>query len=292
MDWNNLKYFMALAETGSLSRAARLHRVNHSTISRRVERLECELGVHLIERLERSYRLTPAGERMREHLKKVAAGVDATTRSARGANPSLDRVVRVSGPPTLMSRFIAPRLLPLQVGHAGLHVELVGEDRQASLTHGEADLALRLARPVEKSLVAKKLAVLAYGLYGSREHVAHRGKDEHDFLGYDESLDHLPQQRWLKKLAGGRGFALRSNDLTNLMMAARAGLGLAVLPCSMARTEPDLVRMPTSLAPLTRELWLVSHRDVSRAPAVRAVINRITEITLAARNAFLEEQPS
>ena len=287
VDWNNLKFLLALAETGSLSRAAGQHRVDHSTVARRIARLERDLGVPLVERLERSYRLTPEGERIRERLQKIAAGIDEIIRSARGADPSPERVVRVSGPPTLMSRFIAPRLLALQAEHAGLRIELVGEDRQASLTRGEADLALRLVRPVEKGVVAMKLALLAYGLYGSRDHVARRGKDAHDFLGYDESLDHLPQQRWLKKLASDKGFALRSNDLTNLMTAAHAGLGLAVLPCSMARSEPDLVRIPTSLPPLTRELWLAFHRDVGRAPAVRAVINRITEITSAARKAFL-----
>jgi DNA-binding transcriptional LysR family regulator len=86
---------------------------------------------------------------------------------------------------------------------------------------------------------------------------------------------------------GDRGFALRSNDLTNLLTAARAGLGLAVLPCSMARTEPDLVHVPTPLPPLTRELWLVFHRDVGRSPAVRAVINRIISIVASAKDAFL-----
>ena len=290
MDWNNLKFFLALAETGSLSRAAGKLRVDHSTIARRIDRLEHELGVRLVERLTRSYRLTAEGERMRERLKKVEAGIEEIARSARGADPSPERVVRVSGPPTLMSRFLAPKLLPLQAEHPGLRIELVSEDRKVSLAQGETDLALRLARPKEKGVVARKLAVLAYGLYGSRAHVARRGKKAHDFLGFDQSLDHLPQQRWLKKLAGDKGFALRSNDLTNLMTAARAGLGLAVLPCGLARSEPDLVRVPTALPPLTRELWLVFHHDVGRAPSVRLVINRIAEITAAARKAFLGER--
>ncbi|GEP57865.1 substrate-binding domain-containing protein [Reyranella soli] len=95
---------------------------------------------------------------------------------------------------------------------------------------------------------------------------------------------------WLKTLAGDRGFALRSNDLLTLMTSARAGLGLAVLPCIMASHEPELVRVPTEPPPPSRELWLVFHRDVGRSPAVRAVINRITEITTAARKAFLGEQ--
>ena len=93
--------------------------------------------------------------------------------------------------------------------------------------------------------MARRLAVVAYGLYGLRGRVARCGEEAQDFLGYDDSLDHLPQQRWLKMLAGDRGFALRSNDLGNLLTAARSGLGLAVLPCIMACGVPDLVRVPT-----------------------------------------------
>ena len=120
--------------------------------------------------------------------------------------------------------------------------------------------------------------------------LARCGEGPQDFLGYDDSLDHLPQQRWLKMLAGDRGLALRSNDLAILLTAARAGLGLAVLPCMMACGVPDLVSVPTRLPPLTRELWLLFHRDIGRSPAVRAVIDRITAITTAARGAFLGEQ--
>ncbi len=290
MDWNNLKFFLALAETGSLSRAAERHHVDHSTVARRIDRLERELGVRLVERLARSYRLTAEGERMRDRLRKIETGIGELARESRPADRAPQRVVRVSGPPALVARFLARRLLPLQAEYPGLRIDLAGEAQQVSLSKGETDLALRMARPDEKGVVAKKLAVLAYGLYGSSAHVAQRGKEAHDFLGYDESLDHLPQQRWLKELAGNRGFVLRSNDLVSLMTAARAGLGLAVLPCVMARGEPDLVRVPTHLPPLTRDLWLVFHRDVGRAPAVRAVINRITEITASARKAFLGER--
>jgi DNA-binding transcriptional LysR family regulator len=170
-----------------------------------------------------------------------------------------------------------------------LRIELVGETRQANLGKGEADLALRVVRPVEKGLVARKLAVIAHGLYGSRDYLARRGEDPHDFLGYDESLDHLPQQRWLKTLAGDNGFALRTNDLATLMTAARAGLGLAVLPCIMARQAPELVSVPTRMTPVTQELWLLFHRDIGRTPHVRTVIEHITAIMKDAKAAFLSE---
>jgi DNA-binding transcriptional LysR family regulator len=287
MDWDNLKFFLALAETGSLSRASEKLRVDHSTVARRIEALEQELGVRLVERLARSYRLTAEGERVRDRAKEIETGIADIARFAHSVDLSPQRVVRVNGPPTFMSRFIAPRLLPLQKEHPGLRIELVGEARQISLSRGEADLALRLERPREKGIVARRLVVVAYGLYGSRDYLARCGENGQDFLGYDESLDHLPQQRWLKMLAGDRVLALRANDLTTLLTAVRAGLGLAVLPCIMARGEPDLVSVPTRLPPLTRELWLVFHRDIGRAPAVRAVIDRITAITTGARSAFL-----
>jgi DNA-binding transcriptional LysR family regulator len=290
MDWDNLKFFLALAETGSLSRASEKLRVDHSTVARRIDMLEHDLGVRLVERLSRSYRLTAEGERVRDRAKEIEAGIADIARFAHGVDRSPQRVVRVSGPPTFLSEFLAPRLLPLQKQLPGLRIELVGEARQISLSRGEADLALRMMRPVEKGVIARRLAVVAYGLYGSRDYLARCGEDAQDFLGYDDSLDHLPQQRWLKMLVKDRGLALRSNDLANLLTAARAGLGLAVLPCIMARGVLDLVSVPTRLPPLTRELWLLFHQDIGRAPAVRAVIDRITAITAHAKAAFLGEQ--
>jgi DNA-binding transcriptional LysR family regulator len=290
MDWDNLKFFLALAETGSLSRASEKLRVDHSTVARRIDMLEHDLEVRLVERLSRSYRLTAEGERVRDRAREIETGIADIARLARTLDPAQQRVVRVSGPPTLLSWFLAPRLLPLQGQHPAVRIELVGEPRQIDLGRGETDLALRMVRPVEKGIVARRLAVVTYGLYGSRGYLAKSGEDAQAFLGYDDSLDHLPQQRWLKMLAGGRGLALRSNDLATLLTAARAGVGLAVLPCFMAHNEPDLVRAPTQLPPLTRELWLLFHRDVGRSPAVRIVIDQIAEITKAARAAFLAEQ--
>ena len=289
MDWDNLKFFLALAEAGSLTRASEKLQVDHSTVARRVDTLEQELGVRLVERLPRSYRLTAEGERVRERVKEIEAGIAGIARLAQGGDGSLHHVVRVSGPPTFISQLLAPRLLPLQQQHPGLRIELVGEPRQISLSQGEADVALRLSRPREKGVVARRLAIVAYRLYGSRDYFDRHAGEARHFLGYDQSLDHLPQQRWLKTLAGDRKLALQSNDLGVLLSAVRTGLGVAVLPCVMARGQPDLVSFPTPSPPLSRELWLLFHRDIGRAPAVRAVIDRITEIVTAARPALLGE---
>ena len=138
-----------------------------------------------------------------------------------------------------------------------------------------------------KRYLARKLAVITDSM--GRATISRVAAEYQDFLGYDDSLDHLPPQRWLKALAGDRGFALRSNDLANLLTAARAGLGLVALPRVMARDAPDLISVPTPLPPPKRELWLLFHRDVGRTPAVRAVIDHITAIVRSAKAAFLRE---
>ena len=232
MNWDNLKFFLALAETGSLSRASAKLRVEHTTVARRIEMLEHDLGARLVERRARSYHLTAEGERVRDRAREIETGIADIARLARGTDGSPGRVVRVNGPPAIISRFLAPRLLPLQKKHPGLRIELVGEARRVSLSRGETDLALRMERPREKGVVARRLAVVAYGLYGSLDYLASCGEDARDFLGFHDSLEHLPQQRWLKKLAGDRGLALRANDLANLMTASRAGLGSRSCPTS------------------------------------------------------------
>lgn len=289
MDWDNLKFFLALAESGSLSRASEKLRVDHSTVARRIGMLEDDLGVRLVERLPRSYRLTAEGELIRNHAKNIGNCIAEIAKLASSIDHSPSRVVRVSGPRMFLSQFLAPSLLPLQMRQPGLRIELMAETRQVSLSQGEADLAIRITKPGEKGVVARRLATVAYGLYGSRDYLTSRSEDSREFLGVDEDLD-VPPRRWLKELAGDRGVVLRSNDLATLLTGARAGLGLAVLPCIMALGHPELASVPTRQPPPTAELWLLFQRDIGRAPAVRTVIDHIIATTTKARAAFLGEQ--
>ncbi len=135
--------------------------------------------------------------------------------------------------------------------------------------------------------MARRLAVVGHGLYGSRERVARRANDQ-DYLGYDENLDRVPQQRWLKTTAGDRGFALRSSDLLTLMTSARAGLGPRRPACIMASHElswsgcrPSAAAQPRAVAGLPT--------DVGRSPVVRVVIDRMPR-SRQRRKAFLGEQ--
>jgi DNA-binding transcriptional LysR family regulator len=282
MDWSDLTFFLALARSGSLSAAATRMGTDHSTVARRIESLERDLGVRLVDRLPRAYQLTTAGERVRDLGGAAETAIADIERYARAADRSPHGVVRISGPPHLISSLIAPSLTSLKRSNPELKIELAGESRPVSLSRREADIALRMFRPSQKGLVARRLAVFHFGLYGTREYVARTAASDCNYIGYDESLEHVPQQRWIAAVAGARPFALRTNDLAAMFAAVRGGLGLAALSHAMARSEPALVQVKTSEPPPKRELWLLFHRDLGKSPAVRAVIDHIVKVTGAA----------
>jgi DNA-binding transcriptional LysR family regulator len=284
MDWSDLAFFLALARSGSLSAAAKRMGTNHSTVARRIESLERDLGVRLVDRLPHAYRLTTAGERVRDLGGAAETAIADIERYARGADRSPHGVVRISGPPHLISSLIAPSLTSLKRSNPDLKIELAGEPRPVSLSRREADIALRMFRPSQKGLVARRLAVFHFGLYGTREYVARTATSERNYIGYDESLEHVPQQRWVAAVAGARPFTLRTNDLAAMLAAVRGGLGLAALSHATARHYPALVQVKTSQPPPKRELWLLFHRDLGKSPAVRAVIDHIVKVTSAAFN--------
>lgn len=280
MNWEDLRHFIVLARSGSLSEAARQLAVDHTTVARRVAALEQALGVRLVDRLPRATVLTEDGRRIAALGERLEDDAFAVLRAARATDPAPTGTVRVSAPPTFASVVLAPRLVHLNQRHPGIVVDLVGESRSADLDRREADLALRLVPPTGDGLIARKLGELSYGLYGAQVYVAERPPERHVFVAYDDCLDQVPQQRWLHAVAAGRPVVFRANDVASLAAAARSGLGLAVLPDFLAVGDDQLVRVnppASSPPPPSRTLWLVVHDDLRRATRIRAVIDFLVE---------------
>ncbi len=276
MQWEDVRYFLALAAEGSLSGAARALKVEHSTVGRRVETLETALELRLFDRLARGWQLTADGETMLRLAERMQEEAFAFERAALGA-ASLRGTVRLSAPPSVASLFLVPRIAARRERWSGIELEIVGEMRDANLSQREADLALRLGRPQQSGLVVRALGKIGFGLYATAGY-AKRPEEEWDFLGFDESLRQVPHQQWLENYAGRRRFALRSNDLIALHGAARTGLGIACLPHYHARGDAELVPIPAQPGPPPREAWLVLHADVRRSPRVRAIADLVGEI--------------
>jgi DNA-binding transcriptional LysR family regulator len=269
--WTDLQHFLVLAREGSLSAAARSLGVDHVTVARRVAAVEAATSLKLVDRRPRGYILTEDGKRIAAVGAPMEEIAFAVERAAQAAKPGIGGEISISAPPSLANLLIAPRLIQLRRQYPGILIKLIGERRAASLSRREADLALRLSRPTQPGLIARKIGYFEFGLYGAASYMKGTPPHAFAFIAYDAGMDEAPQQRWLMEFAGAREIVLRSNDLENQAAAARAGVGLAVLPRFLGDRDPLLERYDTGRKPVGREVWLLVHPDLRRAPAVRAV---------------------
>lgn len=268
LDWNDLRYVLALARQGSLSATARLLKVNHATVARRIAALEASLGLTLFERRARGYVPTPAAapvlqaaEQIEAPLLRLARLGDART------GEKVTGTVRITCTEGVASHSVAPLLAGLRQRWPGLQIELVVEHRSLSLARREADIAIRWARPKTGELYASKLGAVPYRLYRNPAAV-----DRNAVAAFDESLAEIPESLWLK--TSGLTQTIRSNSMIPLVAAARSGACAVLLPDYIGRQYPELTPEPGK-PPVTRELWLVLHRDLRNTPRVRAVADHL-----------------
>lgn len=291
MDWGHLPFFLELSRTGSLGRAARALGVDRNTVARRVAALEAELGLSLFERGPQGWSRTAAGEELAALASRVEEDVFALARHADASDRQIAGTVRLTSATHVAVHLLAPAVPALRARHPGLVLEIAADARTFDLTRREADLALRMGRPSVAGLVTRKLSDVAYGVYASRAHLARRGRGPVDFardvfVGFEERFVSAPQERWLDRLGPGRAIAFRCSSTAGLVAAARAGAGIAILPCFVADRDPGLepVASPEPVPP--HELWLLVHGDLRRTPRVRAVIAWVDEVIAAARPAL------
>ncbi|PCE21844.1 LysR family transcriptional regulator [Paraburkholderia acidicola] len=276
LQWDDIRYFLAAARGGSLSGAARTLGVQHSTVARRIDAMEQMLGVRLFDRLPRGWPLTTEGQLLVDHAVRIEEEAHAFERASRGA-VSLQGTVRLSVPPGFGSHFLVPRLAAWRRAWPGIQLDIVGEARAANLFRREADLAVRLGRPPEPGLAARRLGTMRFSLRATADWLG-RPPSEWEFIGYNETLTDAPQQQWLVQFAGARPFALIANDLTSIYRACRAGAGVALLPGFIANGDDALTVLDTQPAcDVEREIWLAVHPDVRRSPRVQAVAEAIAQ---------------
>jgi len=284
-DWENLRHFVALAREGSLSAAARSLGVDHVTVARRVAALEADTGLKLVDRRARSYHLTDDGRRIAATAMPMEDAAFAVARAVQAARSGPRGEIAISAPPSLANALIAPQLARLRRQHPDIRITLIGEKRAASLGRREADVALRLSRPPEPGLIARKIGSFGFSLYGSPAYLKDTPRPAFSFIGYDASMDGAPQEMWLKTVAADSAIVVRTSDLENQAAAARTGVGLAVLPHFLGDPDPGLRRYAITPAPPRRDVWLLVHRDLRRTPLVRAVMDFLTDCIRSQRQA-------
>ncbi|MBR9884038.1 MAG: LysR family transcriptional regulator [Oceanospirillales bacterium] len=275
LNWDYVRYFLALVEAGSLSAAARQLQVEHSTVARRLDQLERQLGVRLFDRMPRGWQLTGDGKMLLEPAKQMQESELRIQRIMDGC-VSLSGRVRVSVPPMLGRYLLTPHLLELRKQLPQVELELVSDLQSADLHRREADIALRLHRPEQLDLATRKLADLPFGLFASPAYLHLHAPEQWEFVGYEHSMNAAPQQQWLESQLGARRVVFRSNDLHLLAAAVVQGVGIGVLPRFLQPVYPELQLVSDPAWPVNRELWLVIHPDLRRSPRVRAVADLIS----------------
>lgn len=272
-DWDDLRHFLAVARAGSLAGAARALGVNHATVYRRLNAFERRLGTTLFDRRPEGYLLTAAGEDMRAVAERVDAEVIGLDRRLSGRDVRLAGNVRATTSDTLAHRFLAPHVAAFHAAHPGIVVELVVDNQFLNLSKREADVAIRPTRRPSELLIGRKVAGVAFALYGarSRRRSARRADPAHEpWLGLDDSLAHVPTARWMAARVPADKIVFRSNSYMTLATAAAAGLGIAHLPCFVGDVDPGLERLASPDPEIASELWLLTHEDLRTAARVRA----------------------
>lgn len=298
-NWNDLKLVLAISRAGTLGGGAKLMGVNHSTAFRNLNAIEDKLGARLFERLPGGvYQPTPVGAQVARTAERMETEALALDREITGTDTRLTGLVRVTASETLSFNMVLGQLARLRELHPGITVELMIDNRVLNLSRREADVALRVSRPGEPELFGKKLCNIAWTVYGAAGTIAPiKAKEigklaERPFIGWSEDVSGIAAADYLGDKIKPVEVVYRSNSLISQYRAARAGMGLAILPCYLGDSDPDLIRvLPELIGDLTRELWIVTHEDLKSTARIRAFLDIVGNGLAEQRNVFEGRAP-
>jgi DNA-binding transcriptional LysR family regulator len=280
LGWDDLRHFLAFARVGSMQAAAKALGVNQSTVQRRIAELEGHIGRRLVERHLSGYRLTELGEELWPAAEDVEAAVAAFERRLAACDKGLTGTVRLTCGSSVADRLRrTPLIDAFHAQYPGLRVELVISDRHLDLSKGEADIAIRLGEPVDEALICRKIGNASWSVYASRGYVERHGRpdtpegiNDHLVVDCDVSMANYPGARWLRSVAPNAKIATRSDHWQGLILAVKAGAGLAALPHFQGDNESELIRVIDDIG-LTMPFYLLMHRDMQQTPRMRAFVD-------------------
>ena len=282
LDWNDLRFFLAVARDGSTLAAGRRLRVSQTTVARRVSALEEVLGFPLFDKRQAGYVLTPAGEELVNRAERVEAAAAAFSEAASAQSRDFSGSVKITTEEVYAITLLAPLLRELHEQHSGILIELDTAQQVRDLGAGEADIALRSTTGPEQAtgLVGRQLCTDDWALYCSLSYAERHGVPrtraamrKHSFIGGGGGHLWLHYQSWLKELGLEQQVAMHHATSGGLLSGVRSGFGIAVLPCVCGDADPDLVRCVPPREDHGRVLWLFTHERVRRTPRVRVVID-------------------
>lgn len=280
--WDHFRTFLAVVEHGSLSRAAVALGLTQPTAGRHVAALEAVLGTTLFVRSRHGLDPTPAAAGLRPHAEAMQAAAEAFLRTASGEAEALRGVVRITASQTIGSEVLPPVLARFHAEHPGIAVELVLTNRNEDLTRRDADIAVRMVRPTQSALVARRIGRVTIALFAHRDYLAAHGTPRsitdlagHSLIGFDRDETAIRSLASAGRVLRREMFSFRSDSDAAQLAALRAGFGIGGCQMGIARRDPALVPVLPGKVEFGLEMWLAMHEDLRASRRVRLAYDHL-----------------
>ena len=275
MEWDDLKIILAIGRAGTLSGAAKLLKINHSTVFRRINIIENNLNVRFFERMPTGYVLTEAGNIAMHTAKRVDDEMNGLARTLVGKDLRLQGTIRVTSPEGVSLKLLQPIFALFLKENPDIQIDLVVTGSTLQLSRREADLAVRVTNKPPDTSIGRKICHFRFAIYASRQYLKTK-KDtilkDHNWILLDDSSNWFPQSVWKKMGHPGAKIIFSSDSTMAVVNAVKDGLGVAPLPCFLGDSEKKLVRVVEPNAEMALELWLLTHPDLRHTARVKALM--------------------
>ena len=292
MEWDNLRYVLAIARAKSIAGAARQLKVHHTTVFRRLNALEGDLGVRLFERLSGGYVLTLAGEEMYQTATVIESQIATLDRQISGQDRQLKGSIRVTTTASLLRYLLTPCFADFQAKYPEIELEIFESNQQYNLTKRDADIAIRTTNSPPEHLVGRKVNRAEIAIYGSKNYLTTKEEigslAEHTWIGAEESLERIMYGDKLGKLLPPFVCQYRVNTLMGILYALLNDMGIGLLFCFMADNELTLQRVQPIIPELGKDLWILTHPDIRHVARISIFIDFIAEALKSQTNLVKE----
>lgn len=281
-NWDLYRSFLAVVEHGSLSAAARELGLTQPTLGRHIETLEATLGQQLFTRSQQGLAPSEAALALKPFADMIAATSAALVRASADARGLVRGTVRISASEVIGMEVLPPILARLQDDHPDLEIELSTTDTVEDVLNREADIAVRMAAPSQKALVARHVGAIPLGLHAHRHYLDRHGTPQsidalaqHRLIGFDRKTAFVRAVAEQVPLLATSHFTLRADSNLAQLALIRAGCGIGVCQVSLVRDDPDMVRLLATDFELPLDTWIVMHEDLRGSPRCRAAFDAL-----------------
>jgi DNA-binding transcriptional LysR family regulator len=269
MNWDDLKFFLALAREGTISAAGRMLNVKHTTVARRIESLETSLGTRLFNKSREGYAMTQAAENLYDQIVSMEEKVRSIDRQAANQDSALAGPLKLTIAFELANRLVIPKIQPFCQRYPDIEMQLLMTKGLVDLALMEADLAIRMTPNPPDFLVGKEIIKLHHGIYIAKDSLKSSLLDSiNSNVILFQSESNRPE--WVKQYANNAQISLRVDDVGSMALAAENGFGLAKLPCFIGDTQPGLIRLDYQMPPSNWGIWILNNVELRTTARVRA----------------------